>query len=325
MRAKQFSSNKYVALIGDPNKLRRTHSQYIQIMKSLQLDEELKTIHAEYIDKYFPNFNAPTIKADDFEILSTIRYDPSLSKHPPTTYNEISALNIFLLSEHVARLQYTFKFFHHLYKTPFDSEVTEEYLLAQIVESLEQLGKSVDKPYKIRGLFQLDGSSKLEIHETTKRKNLLLGLDLDLHGNNTVAQALNNLGTKSGEWDVYINTKSTPISPFTSFKTTKRDVYSEARKVLPGLKPGQEEVLLFNSQKQLMEGSITNVAIKRKSDDKWVTPLLSSGCLCGVARHFLLCRNYIEEDIIPIKDISIGDEVLLFNGIMGVLRGKIVG
>lgn len=74
-----------------------------------------------------------------------------------------------------------------------------------------------------------------------------------------------------------------------------------------------------------MEGSITNVAIKRKRDGKWVTPLLSSGCLCGVMRHFLLRRNYIEEDIVLIKDVSIGDEMILFNGVMGVVRGRVVG
>lgn len=287
-------------------------------MKSLQLDKDLKAIQSNYIEAYFPNASSPTVKADDFDILATIRYDPSRSTHPPTTYDEISPLNIFLLSEHTARLQYTFEFFHNLYKTSFDCEITEDFLFSQIAKSLEHLGKPIDKPYKIRGLFKLDGSSKLETHETPSREDLLLGLNMD-------DRSPAPLSNTSGHWDVYINTKSSLISPFTSFKTTKRDVYNEARKILPGLKPGQEEVLLFNSQKQLMEGSITNVAIKRKTDGKWVTPLLSSGCLCGVTRHYLLRRNYIEEDIIQIKDVSLGDEVLLFNGIMGVVRGKVVG
>jgi len=291
-------------------------------MKSLQLEDDLKSIYSDYIERYFPNSKSPTITPDDFEILSTIRYDPSLSKHPPTTYHEISPLNVFLLPEHVARLRYTFQFFHYLYGTPFDSEITEDFLLKQIKESLEQMGKPLDKPYKIRGLFKLGGTARLEIHETTNRENLLLGLQEISHQDGSTTSSMDEAEQK---WDVYVNTRSSLISPFTSFKTTKRDVYNEARKILPGLRPGNEEVLLFNSQGQLMEGSITNVAIKRKRDGKWVTPLLSSGCLCGVMRHFLLRRNYIEEDIVLIKDVSIGDEMILFNGVMGVVRGRVVG
>ncbi|KAI5953958.1 ABZ2 [Candida margitis] len=291
-------------------------------MKSFQLDKDLKSVHTDYIDRFFPKSNS-SIKPEDFEILSTIRYDPTLSKVPPTGYIDISPSNIFLLSEHVARLQYTFTFFHHLYGTSFDSDIGEEYLLKQIVESFKESQKPVDKSYKIRGLFKLDGSSRLEIHDTTIREDLLLGLH-PADGENS-AEASTESGSRHDEWDVYINTKSSLISPFTSFKTTKRDVYTEARRILPGLKPGKEEVLLFNSQNQLMEGSITNVAIKRQSDGKWVTPLLSSGCLCGVTRHYLLRRNFIEEDVISMKDVSIGNEVLLFNGIMGVVRGRIVG
>ncbi|KAI5957584.1 ABZ2 [Candida theae] len=292
--------------------------------KSLQLEEDLKSIHSNYINEHFPNSKSPTVKATDFEILATIRYDPSLSKQPPTTYKEISHSNIFLLSEHVARLDYTFKFFHNLYGTSFDSDISEEFLFTQIVKSLEQSGKTVDKPYKIRGLFKLNGESLLEIHEAPSRTDLLSGLHEDTLGADDPTLS-NHSDPLRDELDVYVSPKSSLISPFTSFKTTKRDVYNEAREILPGLKPGQEEVLLFNSQKQLMEGSITNVAIKRKSDNKWVTPLLSSGCLCGVTRHHLLRKDYIEEDIIQMKDVSVGDEVLLFNGIMGVKRGRIVG
>ena len=74
-----------------------------------------------------------------------------------------------------------------------------------------------------------------------------------------------------------------------------------------------------------MEGSITNVAVKRESDGKWVTPLLSSGCLCGVTRHFLLRKNFIEEDNVTLEQLKPGTKVLLMNAIMGVFGGTIVG
>ena len=71
--------------------------------------------------------------------------------------------------------------------------------------------------------------------------------------------------------------------------------------------------------------SDTNVAIRRKKDGKWITPQLSSGCLCGVMRHFLLRKDFIEEETILLRSLEIDTEILLFNGIMGVVRGKIVG
>ncbi|CAK9440315.1 uncharacterized protein LODBEIA_P44150 [Lodderomyces beijingensis] len=298
-----------------------------------KLDGNLCDIYSDYMVRHFPSLGPdPT---SDFQVLATIRYDPNLSEITPLSYEDITRQNFFLLEEHVARLNFTFEFFHNLYGTAMDFEVTQEILWKQLVESLRSSGKIVFMPYKIRGLFKLDGSAVLEIHDTTNRLNLLgplypkagvnFGVNVDIGG----LEYLHNFGTSDGAedivWDVYLNKNSTLMSPFTSFKTTKRDVYNTARAILPGLNPGIEEVLLFNTQDQLMEGSISNVAIQRKSDKRWITPLLSSGCLCGVTRHFLLRRNLIEEELITMNQLEVGMDVLLFNGVMGVVKGKIVG
>ncbi|KAI5964698.1 ABZ2 [Candida pseudojiufengensis] len=287
-------------------------------LDSASTNDDIISLHNDYFDKNFPTKDFPQ---DDFEILSTIRYDPNLTESPPIEYEDITNLNFFLLKEHVDRLNFTLQFFNHLLGKKMTFEITEDFFLSQLVLSLKKSEKLMFIPYKIRVLVKLDGSVKIEIYETPNTTNLLFGLfpqvsEFDLY--------FDQLDSEN-DWDIYKNKELSLISPFTSFKTTKRDVYNQARLILPGNKPGKEEVLLFNSQSQLMEGSITNVAIKRSYDGKWVTPLLSSGCLCGVTRHFLLRKNYIEEDTITLDQINLGTELLLFNGIIGVVKGKVVG
>ena len=312
---------------------------------SLNTYDTLLQIHKGYFDELRPDAgdsqqqrNSSSFSSQ-FELLETIRYDPQLSTTEPKGFKEIAKQNFLFLSEHANRLKFTMRFFHRNIMqsgTQLDFEITDDYLFREIVENMERLNKEVDVPYKIRALFQLDGTAKFEFHNTAKLSSLQSLLHIkneaiseDIHE----AASGNELLMSSNEqfdnaidnvWDVYVNNSPTHISPFTSFKTTKRDEYSKARANLPGKNPGHEEVLLYNEQSQLMEGSITNVAVKRPSDGKWITPLLSSGCLCGVTREYLLGTNYIVEQTITMDQVKPGTEVLLFNGIMGVVKGKIV-
>lgn len=249
------------------------------------------------------------IDTEDFQILSTIRYDPRLTKRPPRSPDEISQKNFFLFEEHVERLKFTCEYFANHTEGELDLEVTMEGLLAQLVSAFSEAEVPLDMPYKVRLLVGLDGESKIELHSTADRPDLLSGLRDD-----------------AGEvWHAYVDSESTLATPFTSFKTTYRSVYTNARqRSLPGLNPGHEEVILVNSAGEAMEGSITNFALKAKNDH-WITPQLTSGCLCGVTRHFLLYKNFIKEETVLREDLKIGADLLLFNGIMGVVRAKIVG
>lgn len=290
--------------------------------------ELVREIHRDYIEKNFPSGHNNTINPQDLEILSTIRYDPNLSSVSPLTCDDITPQNFFLLPEHTSRLQFSMNFFHLLFGTTPDFEITESFLYKQLVQAMRKLKKSVLCSYKVRGLFKLDGSVTFELYEVPGRHNLLSGIFPDLGTFPEELEFLSHPYDEDGEdvnWKVYISDSPTLISPFTSFKTTKREVYNEARKLLPGTNPGQEEVVLFNTQNNVMEGSITNIAVKRESDGKWVTPLLSSGCLCGVTRHFLLRKNFIEEDNVTLEQLKPGTKVLLMNAIMGVFGGTIVG
>lgn len=293
-------------------------------------------IHQDYITKQFPKqYN------HDFQILSTIRYDPNLSPTPPLQYSDITNSNFFLLSEHTSRLKFTLGYFQNQFHyNDADFEITESGLLHQLINAFQQSQKPVMMPYKIRLLVDvMTGEARVEIHDTPYRQNLLAGLPTTSTTKNhddmfdSTLVDFSHVETSDDDddddddiWHVYLDTSPTLISPFTSFKTTRRDVYTTARgRVLPGIRPQREEVLLYNTSRKLMEGSITNVAIMRRRDGKLITPMLSSGCLCGVMRSYLLRKGYIEEDSIEVDDIKPGDYVWLFNGVMGVVRGRIMG
>ncbi len=268
--------------------------------------------HPDYLSVFTESEYNPTHA--QFSLLSTIRYDPNLTpQHPPTTPLEITKHNFFLLDEHYQRLVFALRYFrlHMLphtegldaFAVPFD------YLVQCLVESIARSDMPVYKPMKVRLLVLQGGELRIELHDTSARPNLYDALD----------PAAPDLCV----WDVRRDRQCTLASPFTSFKTTNRAVYTAARsRGIPGLRPGCEEVLLMNQQEQLMEGSITNVAIR--SGDEWITPVLSSGCLCGVMRNHLVHEGYIREAQIAMLALSVGDEVLLFNAVMGVVRGIVV-
>lgn len=265
---------------------------------------------------------------NSFEILSTIRYDPLIVKKPPKSAKELTKKVFFLWDLHIARLQLTLDFFVGLQtgstdtsrkrkrkasETKEDEEsfvVESEYILEQIRSAFIENNVLTVNPLKIRLLLSVQGEVRVECHATPERPNLMLGLT-----ENYPSEQI---------YDIYVDETKVFASPFTTFKTTSRDVYNNARKRCLKGESQLEEVLLINSCLELMEGSIFNVAIEL-NDGQYLTPPLLSGCLCGVTRAMLLSKGLIREDVILIEELQIGHEVLLFNGIVGVSRGIIRG
>lgn len=261
-------------------------------------------------------FDPYKLDIDRLQLLSTIRYDPGLTSNRPTTVADVKKANFFCFSDHIDRLRFTADFFtsslknEKLVEDLFPYEITEKYIFDQLRNTLFESQVRLDLPMKVRLLMNMNGEVTIELHETPVRKNLLDGLDEG------------SLFTE--RFDLYVQNEPILPSPFTSFKTTHRTVYTNARnKALPGQRPGKEEVLLVNTSNQVMEGSITNIAV-RNEKGQWITPQLTSGCLCGVARKMLVRENHIYEGSISRSLLVKGQDVLLFNGIMGVVRGTII-
>ncbi|AET39790.1 aminodeoxychorismate lyase ABZ2 Ecym_4778 [Eremothecium cymbalariae DBVPG len=260
---------------------------------------------------------------------------PSSSKMDlKSTYEE----RFFLLKEHHQRLNLTMSYFDWDFEIPFS------LLLDKLIEALPlacaesdeenislsrrmELLLSMNQSYKMRVLISRGGNMKIEaypLQTETAEPN-----DKQQYFINTL---LSGFLTNGPVWDVYIDTQTIVISPFTTFKTTKRQHYNESRTRMTemasriGNPNNKTEILVYNEAFQLLEGSITSVAVKNYINEKeyrYVAPFLASGCLCGVMRHFLIQKGLVQEEAIDIRDISVGDEVLIFNSVMGCVKGII--
>ncbi|OWB81967.1 catalytic activity protein [[Candida] boidinii] len=322
------------------------------------VDEKFIKLANDFLesDYYKQNFEFE----DDFkfEILSTIRYDPNLYKKKLNSSEIKNAIKLFsrdsninsqynnsiestnasliehllnvvsdpvsnlldkslfmLLDYHVNRLNVSAKFF----KLDIE-EITTNDLLPKLTDCLTRSYNAIDlatRSLRIRLLLNRSGEVTIECYDTPERLFLFDGL----------------VSESTPTWNAYIDTEPCPVSPFTSFKTTRRDHYTAARnRMLPmdsemHVIP-KNEVILFNPSNELLEGSITNIAVLRDTEDgegiKWVTPILATGCLCGVVRQFLIDNKLIfEKENLKIDQLKKGEHVLLFNGLNGVIKAEI--
>lgn len=319
----------------------RPKRKYNRSNSELSTKDEFGPAIKESVNALIKQINPIMSTSIPFELLSTIRYDPLLADSfdslPYDTTNDLANSNLssggssssssttavdgestavgthtrspesipeeafFLLGLHVARLKFTINFFDWDLEAPYD------FVLQELRKTVAALDPSL--PYKLRLLISKEGDFTIESHSVAIRPDLFSGLDPWCT-------------TESPLYTVYVDSESTMISPFTSFKTTKRDHYNAARaRSLPGIDPGLEEVLLYNTKDEITEGSITNIAFLR--NDNWVTPFLPSGCLCGVTRHYLIKQEIISEGKILLKDVKDGEHILLFNAIIGVCKGVV--
>lgn len=198
-----------------------------------------------------------------------------------------------------------------------------------IGEILNEVKKDEDaQSYKIRILISKEGRIVTEAHplpsptftEKTRPRSCTEYFQHVLLGGFGDSQ--------DNVWDIVKD--SQPLrstTPFTTFKTTNRSHYTFARERMvemiskyryPSEDKAHCEIILYNDRNELLEGSISNIAIKRANG--WITPPLSSGCLCGIFRYYLLQKGYIQEDNISPNEISVGDTVLIFNGVLGCIK-----
>jgi branched-subunit amino acid aminotransferase/4-amino-4-deoxychorismate lyase len=241
-----------------------------------------------------------------FELTCAIRYDPGL----PGDYSKEdrpATANFFLYNSHFQRLKFTMEFFE------WNFELDYYQLLGELKQAVLDSG-GLDRSYKLRVLVSRQGQLRVESFPVAPRDDLFSGL-------NPYSQSV-----LDPVYDVIVAEEPVIVGPFTSFKTTKRDVYNAARqKYIDVDATRPQEVILYNSKGEITEGSLTNCAFKAPSPSKqWITPFIGCGCICGVVRHHLIATAVVKEEIIKRSSIQVGDPVLLFNGVIGVCRGVVV-
>ncbi|KAI9768847.1 MAG: hypothetical protein M1840_004661 [Geoglossum simile] len=124
-------------------------------------------------------------------------------------------------------------------------------------------------------------------------------------------------------WHLFLDTLPTAPSPFTSYKTTSRDMYTDARS-RAGILSFQStaETILVNPSGELMEGSVTSVYFFR--DGKWVTPSVASGGQIGTTRRWLIEQRYCIEGTVEAESLQDGEMCWISNGLRGLTLCKFI-
>jgi para-aminobenzoate synthetase/4-amino-4-deoxychorismate lyase len=109
-------------------------------------------------------------------------------------------------------------------------------------------------------------------------------------------------------------------SPWLRHKTTRREVYDAARRS----RPDCDEALLYNSKGEVTEGTVWNVAVERPGG-RVVTPPVECGLLPGVERAALLAEGRLQEGLVRVAELGLGQRLFLFNSVRGMREGTFVG
>lgn len=242
----------------------------------------------------------------DFSLLETILYEP--------------VKGFYLLKHHLARLQNAVKDFRAHDSELFVNAPSDEY----IVKELNAKIPLDNNYYRVRLLLNVNSEISIEHTPLAAPQFSFESLDEAAKGEPLV--------------NVVLDTKAFNLpndDPYILHKTTKREMYdgSRARTNCQWHSDKNEpfDVILWNSNNEITETSITNIAIQFKEDGKriWKTPKVSCGLLPGVFRTHLLAQNpNIVEGVITIDDIKHaqkeGYPIICFNSVRKAYRVQLL-
>ncbi|KAI9789302.1 MAG: hypothetical protein M1835_001748 [Candelina submexicana] len=274
-----------------------------------------------------------------FSLLSSLRYDPLLLISPEnTSIYRTTPTPFYMLQYHKDRLFAAAQHFRWDRAISALKGVQGLKKLQETSSTAISEQSNPNAPFKLRVLLSRTGiltveatpatplsledlfPKELKHHDTFTPSSKTGGALLLGPSDRTFNASTNTIDT--GPWRVYLDSMRTTPSPFTKYKTTFRDVYTEAR-TRAGIASYQEpaEVLLINPRGEIMEGSITNVYFYRR--DRWVTPRVECGGHDGTARKWLISMCRCSEGDIKADDVVDGEECYLSNGVRGVIWGRI--
>lgn len=85
-----------------------------------------------------------------------------------------------------------------------------------------------------------------------------------------------------------------------------------------------DEVLFFNPQGELCEGSFTSLFIKLSNEDKLLTPDLSCGLLPGVLRHEMITQGKAKTAILTTRHLIDAEDIYLGNSLRGLMKATLI-
>lgn len=115
----------------------------------------------------------------------------------------------------------------------------------------------------------------------------------------------------------------TPVvaNPWLLHKTTNRQCFAQATQTITQY-PSVFDVIFFNEQDQLCEGSRSNVYVLK--DGLWLTPPVDCGLLGGVKRAQLLATEQVQIATITKAEFLEAKAIRVSNALRGWLNAKVI-
>jgi hypothetical protein len=250
--------------------------------------------------------------APDFQLFSSLRFDPLLFTLPANTesWNHASSeatvpSPFYMLPFHRDRLLQAAE--HFGWTTAADTIRDPAGFQRFLQKATQAINLNSTTPLRVRTLLSHEGEITVEAFpafgvlesnlfpkrlppprssEPTMKVSPATGGALTLG----LSDSVSGDPPRDEYWDVVPDTERTTTSPYTSYKTTSRDMYSTARERV-GIKEmsDKKEVFIVSESGEIMEGSLTSVYFWRKG--KWVTPCLASGGQAGTTRRWALDKK----------------------------------
>lgn len=108
--------------------------------------------------------------------------------------------------------------------------------------------------------------------------------------------------------------------PLLRHKTTRREVYEQARAEFPPDEAG--EVVLCNEEGQVCEGTVTNIFVRDRSG-AMRTPAARCGLLPGILRQTLLASGAAKEAVLETEDLLAAEALFVGNSLRGLVRARL--
>ncbi|KAI7305042.1 hypothetical protein KC315_g14881 [Hortaea werneckii] len=248
----------------------------------------------------------------EFCVFTTVRWDPMLIK---SSENAAASCNqscpIYMLEHHWTRLQVA------KWSTSFTRSSPAELLWQLLTAVQHWLAKNPDQQVdalRLKHKVYADSHTVTDIMPVPR-------IPIEQLFPSSLGRPTDP--PPSPEWEIYLDDRPTEVSETTMYKTSERFCYDRAR-ATAGIESYVErkEVLLFNPEGEIMDGSITSVYFWR--DGQWVTPESMSGGQQGTTRRWTLQKKLCIEGKIHASDLREGEVVWLSNASKGYFRGRFV-
>ncbi|KAK4229633.1 aminotransferase [Podospora fimiseda] len=267
----------------------------------------------------------------DFQIFTTLRYDPILLTIPSSSsythagWNYTTPSPFYILPHHIDRLLNAATHFN-LHNLPIITSPEALTILSQTI--LSQI-PDPSSPARVR--ISISSSGPLAI-TTAKIPSTPLTNLFPKFLPPPPPDGSGRSSEKEEIFQVYIDSERINPSEYTHFKTTKREIYDAARKRKGISLTDKKEVLIIDERGggEVMEASITTPYFWRKG--KWVTPRVTEkgdggsweGGQDGTSRRWALESGIVSEDKILVDSLKDGEECWLSNGARGFFLGKVI-